>query len=159
MQKKDLINYLRGIILGFAVFGGAVYSIVLPALGRMMAESLPYFAAYYPAWLIFICLTAIPCFAVLFYAWKVTEEMKIKTAFTEKTASHFKKMSYWALGDTLFFAMGNLVFFLLKGLGIVYFFASLVAVFMGFAVMVSTAALSHLAHEAAVLHEQSELTI
>ncbi|MCC3868231.1 DUF2975 domain-containing protein [Terrisporobacter mayombei] len=159
MRKESLIRFLRRIIIGFGILGAVVYTQVFPILGHGMEELLPRFSTYYMPWLIFIWITASPCYMILFYGWKVTEQIEQDTIFTRKSAQLLKKVSWWALVDTIFFTVGNLVFFFIKAVGVVYFFASLVGVFMGLAVVITAAMLPHLAYKAAELNEENELTI
>ncbi len=159
MRKESLIRLLRGIIIGFGILGAVVYTQTFPILGHGMEEMILRFSTYYIPWLIFIWITAIPCYMILFYGWKVIEQIEQDTIFTRKSALLFKKVSWWALADMIFFTVGNLIFFCIKAVDIIYFFASLVGVFMGLAVVITAAMLSHLAYKAAELNEENELTI
>ena len=70
-----------------------------------------------------------------------------------------KWISWLAAGDSVYFFVGNFVLLLLNMShpGIVLY--SLPVVFVGIAVTVTTAALSHLVRRAAELQKQSDLTI
>jgi len=61
--------------------------------------------------------------------------------------------------DAGFFFVGNIILFLLSMSHPGVVIASLVIVFVGIAVAVAAAALSHLVKKAAVLQEQSDWTI
>ena len=80
-------------------------------------------------------------------------------SFSQENANYLKRMAYLALGDTVFFFIGNVVllFANMSHPGVALF--SLFVVFAGIAVTVASAALSHLVQKAAILQEQSDLTI
>ena len=76
-----------------------------------------------------------------------------------ENASFLKKIAYCAAGDTVYFFIGNIALWLcgMSHPGVVL--ASLVIDFVGIAVSVAAAGLSHLVEKAAKLQEESELTI
>ena len=159
MEQKTLSRWLKAIIIGIGLFGLTVYAAVVPALADHMLQAYTEYAPAVLPWKIFIGCSALPCYAVLFFAWKIASNIGIDRSFSEENAKNLKWISALAAGDALFFFLGNVLLLLanMNHPGIVL--ASSVVVFVGIAVAVASAALSHLVKKAAALQEQSDLTI
>lgn len=145
MKQKTLSIWLKFIILGCAFCGLMMYAIGVPTLGQsIVALDSHTYAAYYLPWLIFIWLTAIPCYLVLIFAWKIARNIENDRSFCIENAGALKRISTLAVIDSVFFLLGNIVMFLLNmnHPSIVLF--SLLIVFVGIAIAVTTTALSHL---------------
>jgi len=160
MRQVSLSRWLKFIIIGVGICGLIVYGMVIPMLGQAVAAyeqgTLDY--CYWP-WLLFIWVTAIPCYMVLIFAWKIAENIGRDRSFTAANARYLKWISALAFGDAAFFFIGNIVYLFLNlnHPGIVLL--SLLIVFAGVAVAIAAAALSHLVLKAEVLQEQSDWTI
>lgn len=159
MDQKALARWLKGIIVGIGLCGLLFYAVVVPALADYMREGYPEFSAAVLPWKLFIWCSGIPCFAVLYFAWGIVADIGLDRSFTDENAKRLKWISGLAAGDALFFFLGNilLLFLNMNHPGIVL--VSFVVVFIGVAVAVAAAALSHLVTKAAALQEQSDLTI
>ena len=159
MEQKTLSKWLKGIIIGVGLCGLTVYTAVIPALADYVRDGYPEFAAAILPWKIFIWCSAVPCFAVLFFAWEIASNIGADRSFSNENAKDLKWISGLAAGDALFFFLGNILLLLwnMNHPGIVL--ASCVIVFIGIAVAVASASLSHLVKKAAALQEQSDLTI
>lgn len=159
MKQKHLSNWLKLILIGIALCGLAVYALVVPIYGRILQTSYPELSNRFWPWLLFIWASGIPCYIVLYYAWRIATNIGNDQSFTKQNASLLKKISFLASLDAVFFLIGNVVLLFLNmshpGVAI----ASLVIVFVGVAVAVISAALSHLVNKAALLQEQSDWTI
>lgn len=159
MEQKTLSKWLKWIIIGMAVCGAVVYAAAVPMLGQEIVLSNPDCANYYMPWLIFLWMTAIPCYIALLFGWKIAANIGRDRSFSEDNAKLLKWISGLAIGDAAFFFVGNIILLCLNmnHPGIVL--ASLVIVFAGVAIAVAAAALSHLVKKAAVLQDQSDWTI
>jgi len=159
MEQKAFSRWLKGIVIGIGLCGLLVYAAVVPALANYMQEGYPEFSMAVLPWKLFIWCSGIPCFAVLYFAWGIVADIGFDRSFTDENAKRLKWISGLAAGDALFFFLGNilLLFLNMNHPGIVL--ASFVIVFIGVAVAVAAAALSHLVTKAAALQEQSDLTI
>ena len=160
MKQQSLSKWLKFIIAGGGICGLIVYALMIPRIGQMIAvfENGVYDNCYWP-WLIFIWITAIPCYIALALAWKIASNIGVDQSFSRSNAKLLKWISFLAAGDAAFFFVGNLVllFLNMNHPGIVLF--SLFIVFAGVAVAVASAALSHLVTTAEVLQDQSNWTI
>ena len=159
MTQNTLAKWLKAIIIGLGIFGVIVYGIVIPECGDMLISMYPEFSYCYDPWLIFIRMTGIPCYAVLMLVWKVAVNIGKDNSFSIENARLMKWVAGMALLDVTFFFIGNIIFLFLSmnHPGIVI--ASLLIVFIGVAVAVAAVVLSHLIAKAAVLKEQTDLTI
>lgn len=159
MEQKTLAQWLKVILVGIGLCGFIVYAAVVPAMADYIQEGYPEFSSAVPPWKVFVWCSGIPCFAVLFHAWKIASNIGADRSFIDENAKRLKWISGLAAGDALFFFLGNilLLFLNMNHPGIVL--VSFVVVFIGVAVAVAAAALSHLVTKAAALQEQSDLTI
>ncbi|MBR6473778.1 MAG: DUF2975 domain-containing protein [Firmicutes bacterium] len=159
MDQKKLARWLKVIIIGVGICGLVVFLLIVPAYGQSIAYDYPEFAYCYWPWLIFLWVAALPCYAALVLAWKVAVNIGNDRSFSVENANLLRKVSYLAAGDSAFFFVGNVVllFMSMSHPGITLM--SLIVVFFGIAVAVASAALSHLITKAAVLQEDSDLTI
>ena len=159
MEQKTLARWLKVILIGVGLCGLVVYGAILPLYGQSLVGSNPEMANRYWPWLIFLWATGVPCYAALVIGWKIAANIGLDRSFSEDNARHLKRIALLAAGDTVFFFVGNVVllFANMSHPGVVL--GSLLVVFAGVAVTVAAAALSHLVLKAALLQEQSDLTI
>ena len=159
MKQKSLSKWLKIIMIGLAVCGLVVYGIVLPSYGASLKTQYPEFSNRFWPWLIFLWMTGIPCYAVLILGWRIADRIGCDQSFTEENARSLKWVAWLAAGDAAFVFMGNLLLLLLNMSHPGVMLLSLLVVFLGVAVAVAAAVLSHLVRKATVLQEQSDLTI
>ena len=160
MKQESLSKWLKFIIVGVGICGLIIYIFVIPMLGEsFVSVDENAFRGFLWPWLIFIWVTAIPCYIALVFSWKIAANIGQDRSFSMENAKLLKWISALAVGDAAFFFAGNLVFWLLNmnHPGIALF--SLLIVFIGVVVAIASAALSHLVAKAAVLQDESDLTI
>jgi len=162
MSQKSLARWIKGILLGFATFGiifciCAVYFGVIPLFGRDVFYDDK--AHLFMPWMFFLLITAIPCYIFLVMGWKIAVNIENDRSFSAENAAYLKKMAYLTLGDTIFFALGNIVFLFLNLSHPAMLLASLVIDFLGVSISVGCAALSHLVQKATEIQAENELTI
>lgn len=159
MKQKSLSNWLKFIIVGVGICGLIVYALVVPIMGQSIAYEYPESSYCFWPWLIFIWATAVPCYVALVFAWKIAVNIGADRSFSVPNAKYLKWIALSAAADAAFFFIGNLVFFFLSMSHPSVVLFSFIVVFAGVAVSVASAAMSHLVMKAAVLQEQSDLTI
>lgn len=159
MEQKGLATWLKIILVGVGICGSVVYFVVFPSYGESLVSDYPEFSNRFWPWLIFLWISGIPCYAVLVFGWKIAANIGRDQSFSNANAKYLKWIAWLAAGDGVFFFVGNIVllFTNMSHPGIALF--SLLVVFAGVAVAVASAVLSHLVQKAAVLQEQSDLTI
>ena len=159
MKQKNLSLWLKIIIIGVGICGLITDVLIIPELGLSAAGDDPALMRLYLPWLIFVLVVSIPCYAALFFAWKIAVNIGRDRSFSTDNAKYMKFISVLAAADTALFFAVDIIYFLL-GLshpGVLIF--SLLVVFVGVAAAVASAVLSHLIAKAAELQDQSDLTI
>ncbi|MCD7863881.1 MAG: DUF2975 domain-containing protein [Lachnospiraceae bacterium] len=159
MEQKTLSKWLKCIIIGTGVCGLIFFFFIVPSFGQDLLARYPEFSYCYWPWLIFLWISGIPCYTVLVLAWKIVVNIGRDRSFSSENAKLFQWISYVTAVDTAFFFGGNVVLLLLNMSHPAVTLLSLIVVFVGVAVIVASAALSHLVNKAADLQEQSDLTI
>ena len=159
MNQKSLAVWLKVILIGVGLCGLVVFFVIFPAYGRSLAEEAPEFENRYWPWLVFLWISAVPCYAALVFGWFIACNIGRDRSFSEENAKHLRVISWLAAGDAAFFFTGNIVLLFLDMSHPGVTLASLIVVFGGVAVTVAAAILSHLVRKAAALQEQSDLTI
>ncbi len=159
MQQSSLAKWLKLIVIGVGICLTTICGWVIPNMGDALLMQYPEFSYAFIPWLIFIWLSAVPCYIVLVIGWKIFTNIGNDRSFTSMNANYLKWISVLAAVDSFFFFSGNIILGLLNmnHPGIVM--ASLVVVTFGISVSIIAAALSHLVMKAAVLQEQNDLTI
>lgn len=159
MKQESLAKWLKGIIIGVLICGLILCFYVLPFWGKEVIEvNLELDHGFLP-WMILLWIAALPCFGILILGWKVAGEIRRDNSFSEKNAKYLKQVSGLALADSAFIFAGNLLYLILgfNRLGIL--FLACLVVFVGVAVSVATALISHLVYKAACMQEENDLTI
>lgn len=159
MDQKKLSWWFRVIIISVGLIGAVVYFFIFPFCGKSIADTYPEYAYAFWPWLIFLWVTGIPCYIALAYGWNIATSIGEDQSFSLANANRLKKISYLVAGDTKFFAVGNIVLLVLNINHIGILLISVLIMFVGFAIAIVAAALSHLVMKAANLQEQSDLTI
>lgn len=159
MNQSGLSRWIKVIIAGFSLCGGVLYLYIFPFWGQDIARANPEFSSSYWPWLVFLWLTAIPCYVVLYCGWQIAIEIGRDNSFSVRNASLLKIVSLLAAVDSSVFFLGNIILLLINmnHPGIVL--CSLLIVFIGASFAVCSALLSHLVLKAAILKEESEYTI
>lgn len=159
MKQDSLSKWIKLIIVGLGICGVIVYAVVIPMLAGATVDMYPEFGNCRLPWLLLIWATAIPCYVALVLAWKIAVNIRADRSFSLSNAKLLKWVSILAAADSALFFAGNFIYLLLgmNHPSIVLF--SLLIEFVGVAISVASAALSHLVMKAADLQLQSDLTI
>ncbi|MBP5281554.1 MAG: DUF2975 domain-containing protein [Lachnospiraceae bacterium] len=159
MEQKTFAALMKFIIIGAGIFGAFICFYVFPACADIFKNMYPEFSGAYWPWLVFLWISAIPCFCVLFFGWKISTNIGNDKSFSMANAKWMKLVAWMAAGDSAFFFVGNviLLFCNMNHPGILLM--SMVVVFAGIAIAVAAACLSHLIRKAAVLQDENDLTI
>ena len=158
---KKIALWIKVVIIGFALCGLVLYAYALPQMGESFADN---FGPWYRdncllLWKIFLWVSGVPCYAVLALFWSVASKISGGQAFSRHNARAMKAVAVLAAVDTAYFFIGNFVLLALNLSHPGVMLASLVVVFVGFAVTVAAAGLSRLIIKAAELQDESDLTI
>lgn len=156
---KKLSVTLKLSIGGMALCGLVLYFGAIPIFALSMRTAYPEFANRFWPWLAFLWGSALPCYGVLFYGWRVAGEIGRGNAFSGENAASLRAVARLAVLDTVYFALGNIILFLLSMShpGIALGLMAVCVVGVIFAAVADT--LSKLIAEAARLREEQDLTI
>lgn len=159
MKQESLAKWLKGIIIGVFICGLILCIYALPVLGEEIVSQNRELEHYYLPWLILLWIASFPCYIVLILGWKVAGEIGADRSFSHKNAKLLKYVSVLALADAVFFFGGNILYLILgiNHPGVVLI--SCAVVFIGIAISVVAALISHLIYKAAYMQEENELTI
>ena len=103
MDQAKLSRSLKVILAGIGVCGVIVYFVVLPSIGDSLHASFPEFAAWHWPWMVFLWVTAIPCYAVLALGWRVAANIGKDRSFSRENARLLQRIGWLAAGNTVFF--------------------------------------------------------
>ena len=160
MRQKSLSNWLKFIVIGVGICGLVIYLLVVPMLGQTVAAAEDgFFDRLYWPWLVLIWVTGLPIYAALAFAWVIAGNIGQDRSFSIENARLLKWISGLAAGDAAFFFAGNILYLLLGWSHPGVTLLCMVLVFVGGAISVAAAALSHLVMKAALQQQENELTI
>jgi hypothetical protein len=159
MDQVRLSRWLKAIIIGTGICGTVIYFLVFPMIGKDIVSDYPEFHSWYWPWLIFLWITAVPCYIALVSGWKIAADIGRDRSFSFENAKRLKLISILAAADAILVFAGNLIFLFLNMSHPSVFLMALLVVFVGIALSVVFAALSHMVLKAAKLREENELTI
>lgn len=159
MEQLSLSRWLKSITIGIGIIGIIVYLLITPSWGYDLLRNSIDMSRWYWPWLVFIWITAIPCYMSLFEFWKICCEVGRDNSFSRENARSLKRISQLLIITSIIVFIGNVVLFLLKmnhpSIAIIMGFV----MFGGIAVAVFAATLSHLILKASKMREENELTI
>lgn len=159
MEQKTLALVLKMVLIGFAVAGALLFIWLLPMFAGDFIVNYPELQSWYLPWLIFLWITAVPCYIALFFGWSIATEIGRDNSFSIKNSLSLRNISIAAAADAVFFFLGNILFLLLNMSHPAVFLVSCFIVFGGVAIAVAAACLSHLVYKAAKMREENDLTI
>lgn len=159
MSQKSLSKWLKVIISGMTICGAIIYLYLIPTFGGDLARSNPEFSYCYLPWIIVILISAIPCYWVLYFGWRIASEIGKDNSFSKENAGYLKNISILTALDSIYFFGANLIFMIMGMNHPSIFLMSLFVVFAGVVITVVTAGLSHLVSKAAAIKEENEFTI
>lgn len=159
MEQKHLAKWLKLITIGVGIIGIIVYLGIIPWWGKDLVMAEVEFRSWYKPWLGFAWITALPCYAVLIIFWGICKNIEADNSFCEENSIRLKRISQLAALDSAMVMVGNIVLWLMNMNHPGIFIMMMLVVFIGIAITVLAAALSHLLYKAWKLKEENELTI
>ena len=159
MKHATLEKWLKFVIIGMGFCGIFVYGWGLPNIISNLCYMHPEFTTWYYPCFLFLLITAIPCYGVLIYAWRIASNIGKGNAFSYDNGEAFRGISWMAATDTLFFFTGNVIALLFNLNPLEYFLLSLILVFFGIAITLCAKAMAYLVDNAADIQEENNGTI
>ena len=159
MSSKALYKLIRAAVIAVAICGAAAFIYLVPLFGADIAKNNPEYAYCYFPWLIFIWITAVPCFVFLIFIWKISTAVKYDTVFTLQTARLVKISAALLFIVVGFFFVGNILFMLLGMNHPGILLLSLIADVFGVSLALMAAVMARYLTKAATLQEEADSTI
>lgn len=156
MNQKSLAKRLKITIIGIAICALIFYCAVLPYLCQKLLDAK---GTAFIIEMVYACISGIPCFIAMFFAYRISCNIGANRSFTKENADLLTKISNLAAIDTLYVFVGALLLLFLVEADPMVILLSFVVIFAGLAISVAAAALSHLVQKAADLQNESDLTI
>ena len=157
MDQKKLAIWLKAICVGCALCGLALFGFILPRFLAYVAEEVPDLP--HRAWQAFMWVLAVPCYAVLVCIWKMATQIGRDNSFSPENARLLKYIAILSGADALLLLIGNVIFMMTKHSIPTLSLASAFVCFVGLAISVGAACLSHLVHKAATVQEDGDFTV
>ena len=157
MDQKKLAIWLKAIVVGCALCGLVLFGFILPRFLAYVAGEVPDLP--HKAWTAFMWALALPCYAVLVCIWKMANEIARDNSFSMENAKLLRAIALLAGADSAVLLLGNLIFLLIGHSIPTLALVSAFVCFIGLAISVGAACLSHLVHKAAMMQEENDLTI
>ena len=161
MKQKTLARLLKAAIIAVALCLGLIYCWIIPEIcGRPLAEAGDgEFAYMFVPWIVVVSVTALPLAASLVLAWIVSDNIGKDRSFCMQNAKLLAVIAILIAADVVYFFIANVVLFFLSMNHPGLFLLSTLVCVVGTVVAVAAAVVSHFIRKAAVLQEQSDLTI
>ena len=157
MDQKKLAIWLKAICVGCALCGLALFGFILPRYLAYVAEEVPDLP--HMAWQAFMWVLAVPCYAVLVFIWKMADEIGRDNSYSAENAKYLKYIAILAGVDSALLLAGNVIFLVTRHSIPTLALVSAFVCFLGLAISVGAACLSHLVHKAAANQDDSDLNL
>lgn len=159
MSSRSSGSLMRVSVIVAAICGLFLCLYIIPLWGQSIIFTNPEFESWFWPWLIFTWLVALPCFAILFFVWKVSGAVMRETVFTIQTARWVKMGAVLLLSDAILVFVGNVLMLLLNMNHPGVLLLSVVGVIFVIALALFASVLSRYLTKASVLQEESEGTL
>ncbi len=165
MQQKTLISWLKAIVVLFALLLAVLLFLIVPTMGWQATLRAPQASFLFWPCLIFIWVLGSPVYLMLIEAWKVCGRIASGRPFCAGNARSFVAIGQYSLLDCGLLFAGNAALAAVNALQKLHIYPagiplfSLLLIFIGLAVSVAAATLSHLIYKACEINEENQLTI
>ncbi|MEG6572426.1 DUF2975 domain-containing protein [[Clostridium] cellulosi] len=158
-MNHQLSVWLKLAIIVTGICVTVIYFLAFPFLGKDIISDYPEFRSWFWPWLLYLWLTAVPCYIAIVSGWKVVKEIGRDHSFCIENAKRLKLISILAATDSALVLIGNIIFLLLNMNHISVILVALLIIIAGMDLSVLFAALSNMVMKATKLREENELTI
>lgn len=159
MDQKKLSRWLKGITIVLSLMLLCVFFVLSPMIDSGLAGLTPANKQYYHAFFIVARVMLLPCFAALWFFWRICCNIGADRSFCTDNVRYLKNIAILALADTILCFITVIVFACIAPLGAGFYIASMVIIVVGIAVAAAALVLAHLTEKAAALKAENDLTI
>lgn len=165
MKQKTLVSWLKAILIIFGLLLAVLLFVIMPSIGRQVMTDVPETAFLFWPCLVFVWVMGVPVYMMLMEAWKVCRRIGSGQPFCGENAKSFVVIGQYSLLDCVLLFLGNVAFAIMSSVTGLHIYSggipifSLLLIFIGLALAVAAATLSHLIYKASDMNEENELTI
>jgi len=159
MKQKELSRWLRVVVVIGWIACLLLSVVVVPKLATDAATDWPEYAYLAMPCLVIFWLGMVPVVLALWHGWMIFGEIGRDNSFCRENARRLRVISGLALADTVLCIVSIILLLCLGALHPGVFLLMLLIAVIGAGLTVAAAALSHLTLKAAILQEDSDLTI
>ena len=159
MKQKELSVWLRIIVVFLGLVVLFLATVIVPDVANEAVLQNPNLERCFLPGLIFVWFTALPVLAALVLAWLIFASIGRDNSFCTANALRLRAISILAFADTALYIAAAFVLGFMDLLHPAFFTLLICVVFMGLALAVGAAALSHLTKKAADMKSENDLTI
>jgi len=152
MSHKTMARLLRVVMIILALCGIFMHLWWIPFAPK----------SFFPIsrwWAILANIALIPCWAVLVIGWKIAASIADEKEFCYRNAKRFRVIFYLSLIDSIFFALGSIVAFIIDPWSFLCIVLVVPLMIFGICISICAAVMARLIEGAAKLQEESDLTI
>ena len=156
MEHKNLGAWISWALVGMIICVTLIYFFLMPQVAKSFVYSYPEFSSWYWPWIYFLWATAIPCYTVMYYLYKIQRRVKDDSTFSDITAIYMKNIAALIFLDVAFFFTGNIVLFLFNMNHPGILFCSLIINVIGIVIGLAVVVLSRFIKKASILQEEND---
>lgn len=159
MKQLEMARWLKLITVIAGGIGTFFCFVIVPSWSRDFIKDYSDIKFLWNYFVAFIWITAIPCYLALYKFWGICTRIGRDCSFCIENATALKTISRYFIADCIIYVVAAVAAFFLGVLhpGILLFIT--VILFIGFALAIMSAALSHLVFKASDLKQENDLTI
>jgi hypothetical protein len=159
MKQNEIAKWLKGICIGVAVMGLIFFGLIIPNLAIESRNTYTELDFLFWPCLIYTWIVGILCYGILYQFWKVCVQIGKDNSFSYENARSFVYISRTAVSIAVICFGGMLFLGINNWLNPGFILLMIGVVFIGTAIAVLAAAMSHLILKAYELKQENELTI
>ena len=159
MKQIELSIWLKIIILICALFGVLLCCGISPLLGKEAVLLNPELSFLHIPALMFIWVTGIPFYVILFNGWKICSLIAEGNTFCYKNSERLKIISILSIIESILYLVADICLVIIKVNDLSLFLVTSLIVFGGISLAIISAILSHIIKNASDLKEDNSLTI
>ncbi len=159
MKQWEMARWLKLITIIAGGIGTFFCFIIIPSWSHDLMPGYSGTQLLWKFFVAFIWITTIPCYLALWKFWGICTRIGKDCSFCQENAMALKAISRYFITDCLLYIIATIAAFLSGLLFPEILLIVMVILFIGFALAILTAALSHLVLKASDLKQENDLTI
>jgi hypothetical protein len=159
MQQSEMARWLKLITIIAGGIGAFFCFVIIPSWSHDLIPEYSKMEFLWISFVAFIWITTIPCYLSLWKFWGICTRIGRDSSFCFENASALKTISKYFIADCIIYIIATITAFSFGILHPGILLIIMIILFIGFALAIITAALSHLVLKASDLKQENDLTI